>query len=119
MSRPPVRVLVVDDSAFARKVVREVLDGQDGIQVVATAHDGLDALEKVVELSPDVVTLDLAMPNLDGLGFLRALASAPQRVPVVIVSMSGQDSELGLEALSLGAFDVVTKPTALANDKLY
>jgi two-component system chemotaxis response regulator CheB len=110
---------VVDDSAFARKVVREVLDGRDGIDVVGIARDGLDALEKVVELEPDVVTLDLVMPNLDGIGVLKALRNRPNRPRVVIVSMADGESELGVAALELGAFDVVMKPTALANDRLY
>ncbi len=119
MSAGAVRVLVVDDSAFARKVIREVLDAQEGIEVVGIARDGLDALEKISVLSPDVVTLDLVMPNLDGLGVLRALATLPNRPEVVIVSMTDMDSELGVAALQLGAFEVVTKPTALATDRLY
>ena len=117
--RPPIRVLVVDDSAFARKVVREVLSGSAEIEVVGIARDGIDALEKILELSPDVVTLDLVMPNLDGLGVMRALEAAPTRPAVVIVSMADEDSELGVTALQLGAFDIVRKPTALATDQLY
>jgi two-component system, chemotaxis family, protein-glutamate methylesterase/glutaminase len=119
MTPPPIRVLVVDDSAFARKVVREVLANQDGIEVVGTARDGLDALEKIAELAPDVVTLDLVMPNLDGVGVLRALEGAHPRPAIVIVSMADEESELGVVALQLGAFDIVTKPTALATDRLY
>jgi len=115
----PIRVLVVDDSAFARKVIREVLDGQDGVEVVGTARDGLDALEKIAELAPDVVTLDLVMPNLDGVGVLRALADLAKRPAVVIVSMTDEDSELGVTALQNGAFDIVKKPTALATAQLY
>ena len=113
----PIRVLVVDDSAFARKVVREVLSKSPLIKVVGTARDGLDALEKVEELKPDVVTLDLVMPALDGLGFLRALPSPAPRV--VVVSVSPKDSELAVAALQAGAFDVVLKPTPLATEQLY
>jgi two-component system, chemotaxis family, protein-glutamate methylesterase/glutaminase len=116
---PPVRVLVVDDSAFARKVMREVLSGADGIEVVGTARDGIDALERIAELHPDVITLDLMMPGLDGVGVLRALANLPRRPSVVVVSMSDEDSEIGVAALAEGAFDVVKKPTALATDRLY
>jgi len=114
-----VRVLVIDDSAFARKVVREVLASERGIEIVGTARDGIDALEKIAELRPDVVTLDLVMPNLDGVGVIRALAATQWHPAIVVVSMADEDSELGVEALALGAFDVVKKPTALANDHLY
>ena len=112
-----IRVLVVDDSAFARKVVREVLT-RAGMDVVGIARDGLEALEKISELKPDVVTLDLVMPNLDGLGVLAALpAVEPPRV--VVVSMAGEDSALGIAALHAGALGLVRKPTALAVDRLY
>lgn len=114
-----VRVLVVDDSAFARKVLREALSRSDRIEVVGTARDGLEALEKIAELSPDVVTLDLVMPNLDGLGVLRALPSSGSPPRVVVVSVSDAESERGVEALQNGAVHVVHKPTALATDRLY
>lgn len=113
----PVRVLVVDDSAFARKVMREVLTLPE-IEVVGVARDGLEALEQIALLKPDVITLDLVMPNLDGIGVLRALpAQNPPRV--VVVSISNQESQLGAEALQLGAVTIVQKPTALATDQLY
>jgi two-component system chemotaxis response regulator CheB len=114
----PIRVLVVDDSAFARKVLRETLSLSPALNVVGVARDGLEALEKISELAPDVVTLDLVMPNLDGLGVLRALPAVggPR---VVIVSISDSNSALGVEALQLGAVDLVQKPTALATDRLY
>jgi two-component system chemotaxis response regulator CheB len=112
-----VRTLVVDDSALARKVLRELLSRVPGIEVVGIACDGLEALEKITELSPDVVTLDLVMPNLDGLGVLRALDGA-ERPKVIVVSTSDAESELGIEALANGAVDVVHKPTATANDRL-
>jgi two-component system chemotaxis response regulator CheB len=113
-----VRVLVVDDSAFARKVVREVLASDPALEVVDIARDGLEALEKIAELRPDVVTLDLVMPNLDGLGLLRALP--PEGAPrVVVVTTSDAESRLGLAALEAGAVDLVHKPTALATSRLY
>jgi two-component system chemotaxis response regulator CheB len=112
------RVLVVDDSAFARKVLREVLSGSGRVEVVGTARDGLDALEQIESLRPDAVTLDLVMPNLDGVGVLQALDSAI-RSRTVVVSVSDADSERGAEALALGAFDLVHKPTTLASNILY
>ena len=118
MTAPPIRVLVVDDSAFARKVLRQVLTAAPGITVVDTARDGLDALEKIAALRPDVVTLDLVMPHLDGLGVLRSLAGAPSP-RVVVVSSAGEESELAVSALQAGAVDLVHKPTALATDRLY
>jgi two-component system chemotaxis response regulator CheB len=109
----PIRVLVVDDSAFARKIVRESLQTSPQIEVIGTARDGIDALEKIATLQPDVITLDLVMPNLDGLGVLAAL-SAEQRARVVVVSMADGESDIGISALHAGVFDLVHKPTALA-----
>jgi two-component system chemotaxis response regulator CheB len=116
MSR--IRVLVVDDSAFARKVLREILTTSLEIEVVGTARDGLEALEKCAELAPDVITLDLMMPNLDGLGVLHGLPrrGAPR---VIVVSISDGENELGIAALQAGAVDIVRKPTALATHQLY
>lgn len=114
-----VRVLVVDDSAFARKVIREVLAASPRIEVVGVARDGLDALQQIAELKPDVVTLDLVMPNLDGVGTLRALSELEQATKVVVVSFSDEESELVIDALQAGAIDFVRKPTALATDRLY
>jgi len=113
-----IRVLVVDDSAFARKVLRSILEAAPDIEVVGIARDGLDALTKIQELKPDVVTLDLVMPNLDGLGTLRALpALDPPRV--VLVCMADATSDLALAALEAGAADLVQKPTPHASDRLY
>jgi len=113
-----IRVLVVDDSAFARKVVRESLLTSPLIEVVGIARDGIDALEKIAELKPDVITLDLVMPNLDGLGVLAAL-NAEQRSRVVVVSMADGESDIGIAALGYGVFDLVHKPTALAVASLH
>ncbi|CAM4011007.1 chemotaxis-specific protein-glutamate methyltransferase CheB [Corallococcus sp. ZKHCc1 1396] len=115
----PLRVLVVDDSAFARKVLRKVLSDAEGLEVVGTARDGLDALERVAEFKPDVITLDLVMPALDGLGLLKALAGMPDAPRVVVVSSAGTDSELAVAALQAGAVELVHKPTALATERLY
>jgi two-component system chemotaxis response regulator CheB len=114
-----LRVLVVDDSAFTRKVLRESLTARGDIEVVGIARDGLDALEKIAHLAPDVITLDLVMPNLDGLGVLRALQSLASPPAVVVVSTEEEDGERGVAALVAGAFDLVHKPTALPLDQLY
>jgi len=88
------------------------------IEVVGAAKDGEEALEMVEQLKPDVVTLDLIMPNLDGIGFLqKQMGKNP--VPVVIVSIAGETSELGLKAFDLGAVEFVQKPTALATERIY
>ena len=99
-------------------MLRESLSRSPLLEVVGIARDGLEALEKIAELAPDVVTLDLVMPNLDGLGVLRALP-AEGGPRVVIVSISDGDSALGVEALQSGAVDLVQKPTALATERLY
>ncbi len=114
-----IRVLVVDDSAFARKVVRELLSSHRDIEVVGVARDGLDALEKAAELRPDVMTLDLVMPELDGVGVLQALPKTPDAPRVVLVSLSGAETELGAAGLLAGAVDLVHKPTGLATSRLY
>lgn len=117
--KPRHRVLVIDDSAFARKVLREILAADPRLEVVGFARDGLDALEKIAELKPDVVTLDLMMPELDGVGVLQALADRGDAPRVVVVTMTDADSIVGVDALERGAIDVVHKPTALATDRLY
>lgn len=112
-----IRVLVVDDSAFARKVIREMLSRSPYVEVVGTARDGLEALEMVDQLHPDVVTSDLLMPRLDGVAFVRQ-QMARRPVPILILSIAEQDAEQALAALDAGAVDFVRKPTALANDDL-
>jgi len=114
-----IRVLVVDDSAFARRVMRDVLSADARIEVVGHATDGLHAIEQIEARRPDVVTLDLVMPELDGVGVLDALRLMPEPPRVVVCSTSAADGPLAIAALSAGAFDLVTKPTALATDRLY
>jgi len=112
-----IRVLVVDDSAYVRKVVSQMLKRSPSIEVVGTARDGQEGLEQVAELHPDVVTCDLIMPNLDGLGFVREqMTRAP--VPIVIVSVASGSGDLVLSALDAGAVDFIQKPTALASERL-
>src|SRR5262245_51659907 len=117
MTNPQVRVVVVDDSAYVRKVVTQMLSRSPSIDVVGTARDGREALERVAELRPDVVTSDLIMPELDGVGFVREQMTR-RPVPIVIVSVASEVGELVLNALDAGAVDFIQKPTALASDRL-
>ena len=113
-----IRVLVVDDSAFVRKVLTRMLARSPFIEVVGGARDGLEALEMVERLKPDVVTLDLVMPVVDGLEFLRRQMSI-RPIPVVVCSISHESGAAALEALELGAVEFVQKPTALATDRVF
>src|SRR5712672_172518 len=106
-----LRILVVDDSAYVRKVVSQLLSRSPRLEVVGTARDGQEALERVVELRPDVVTCDLIMPVLDGLGFVREQMSR-QPIPIVLISVASESGELVLSALDAGAVDFIQKPTA-------
>ena len=111
------RVLIVDDSAYVRKVIRQMLSRSPFLEVVGTARDGNQALELTAELNPDVITCDLIMPQLDGVGFIKA-QMARRPVPIVVVSVASESGELVLAALDAGAVDFVQKPTALATDRV-
>ena len=112
-----VRVLIVDDSAYVRKVIRQMLSRSPFIEFVGIARDGREALELAQELKPDVITCDLIMPVLDGVGFIRE-QMARRPTPIVVVSVASESGELVLAALDAGAVDFVQKPTALATDRL-
>lgn len=111
MSRDPrIRVLIVDDSAIVRKVLSDVLSNQPDIIVVGTAPDPYVARDKIVSLRPDVLTLDIEMPRMDGLTFLdRLMAFRPMPV-VVISSLTQSSTRSALEAVNRGAVDVMAKP---------
>jgi two-component system chemotaxis response regulator CheB len=115
MSGQPVRVLVVDDSALMRKLIPQILSADPSIEVVGTAMDGNFGLKKIEDLKPQVVTLDLEMPGMGGIDMLREIMRR-HRVPVIVVSShSTQGASVTLQALSLGAFDFVSKPTDVAS----
>jgi two-component system chemotaxis response regulator CheB len=123
---PTRTVLVVDDSAFMRKVVRDLVDALPGFRVVGTARDGRHALEQVHALDPDIVTLDVEMPELDGLQALGYIMSETPRPVVMLSAADGIDGALTLRALELGAIDFVRKPSgaisldlALVRDRLH
>ena len=113
-----LRVVVVDDSAYVRKVVREILSRSPFVEVVGTARDGREALDLVEQLNPDVVTCDLIMPELDGVGFVREQMQR-RPVPIIIMSVAKETAEAALTALDAGAIDFVQKPTALASEKIF
>jgi len=106
----PIRVLVVDDSAVVRKLLSEELSRFPDIEVVGTAVDPYDARDKVVQLRPDVLTLDVEMPRMDGLSFLAKLMKHFPVPTVVVSSLTPKNSEAAVRALALGAVDVVSKP---------
>jgi two-component system chemotaxis response regulator CheB len=112
MSSPnTIKVLVIDDSALVRKAISDALSLDPEIEVVGTANDPLIAQEKMPKLLPDVLTLDLEMPRMDGLTFLRLLQKNPPMPPVVVISSLTQEgSRHALEAMDAGAADVLAKP---------
>jgi two-component system chemotaxis response regulator CheB len=105
-----IRVLVVDDSAVVRKVISEELSRFNDIQIVGTAVDPYAARDKIVQLRPDVVTLDMEMPRMDGLSFLEKLMQHYPLPVVVLSSLTPKNSETALRALELGAVEVLCKP---------
>jgi two-component system chemotaxis response regulator CheB len=110
-----VRVLVVDDSALARRAITDALTRDPGIEVIGGAADPYIAREKILELDPDVITLDLEMPRMDGITFLKILKEH-HPVPVVVVSsLTPAGSLKAMEALEAGAMDVVGKPDGSRN----
>jgi two-component system, chemotaxis family, protein-glutamate methylesterase/glutaminase len=113
-----LKVLVVDDSAYVRKVVKQMLSRSPFLEVVGTARDGREALELVEQLDPDVVTCDLIMPELDGVGFVREQMRR-RPLPIIIMSIASETGEAALTALDAGAVDFVQKPTALATEKIF
>src|SRR4029077_3629502 len=112
-----VRVLVVDDSAYVRKVVSQMLGRSPFVEVVGVARDGREALEAVEHLKPAVIPCDLNMPIMDGVAFVRA-QMARRPIPIVIISIAAEAGEQVLAALDAGAIDFVQKPTALATERL-
>jgi two-component system, chemotaxis family, protein-glutamate methylesterase/glutaminase len=110
MKKNPIRVLVVDDSALMRKLIPQMLASDESIEVVGTAMDGSFCLKKIEELKPEVVTLDLEMPGMNGIEALKEIMRR-QPLPVIVFSShSTEGASVTMKALGLGAFDFVTKP---------
>ncbi|MCA9498355.1 MAG: chemotaxis response regulator protein-glutamate methylesterase [Nitrospira sp.] len=111
MGEQKIRVLIVDDSALIRNVMTEILSQDTGIEVVGTAPDPYVARDKMKALNPDVLTLDVEMPKMDGLTFLQKIMSARPMPVVMVSSLTEQGAATTLKALEAGAVDFVTKPT--------
>ncbi|SMC19443.1 two-component system, chemotaxis family, response regulator CheB [Desulfacinum hydrothermale DSM 13146] len=106
----PIRVLVVDDSAIVRKIFTQELGKHPDIQVVGTAPDPYVARDKIAKLRPDVITLDVEMPRMDGLTFLKKLMKYHPTPTIIVSSLTPRNSEMALEALEYGAVEVLAKP---------
>jgi len=105
-----IRVLIVDDSAVVRQMLTRILDNDPEIEVVATAADPYIARDKILQLKPDVITLDVEMPRMDGLTFLRLLMEHKPLPVLIVSSLTAAGSQIALEALQAGAVDVLAKP---------
>jgi two-component system chemotaxis response regulator CheB len=106
----PIRVLLVDDSAIVRKLLADALRGEPDIEVVGTAGDAFVARDLILQRKPDVITLDIEMPRMDGLSFLRRLMEHHPLPAIVVSSLTQSGSAASIEALRLGAVDVIAKP---------
>ncbi|MGF1633708.1 MAG: chemotaxis response regulator protein-glutamate methylesterase [Phycisphaerae bacterium] len=106
----PIKVLIVDDSAVVRQILTRELSKDAGIEVVGAAPDPFIAREKIATLKPDVLTLDVEMPRMDGITFLRALMRAHPLPTIVLSSLTPKGSKTAIAALEAGAIDVVSKP---------
>jgi len=106
-----IKVLVVDDSALMRKMISEILMSDPEIEVVGKARHGLDALEKIPELKPDVITLDINMPIMDGVKALKQIMAKFPRPVIIVSSLTQDEADITFEVLDLGAVDYVPKPS--------
>ncbi|HZL08431.1 MAG TPA: chemotaxis response regulator protein-glutamate methylesterase [Prolixibacteraceae bacterium] len=117
MSRK-IKVLVVDDSVSVRNTIIQILSHDSEIEVVGSASDPYEAVAKIAENLPDVITLDIEMPRMDGLTFLSKLMKQHPIPVVVISSIAGEGSEKGIRALKLGAKEIITKPKLSSQEQL-
>jgi two-component system chemotaxis response regulator CheB len=106
----PIRILIVDDSSVVRRVLSHELEKQPDFQVVGSAVDPYAARDRIVELEPDVITLDIEMPRMDGLEFLEKLMRYRPTPVVIVSSLAPEGSETAMRALALGAVDIIAKP---------
>lgn len=113
-----IKVLIVDDSALMRKVLKRVIEEDKSFEVIASARDGIDAVVKARDLRPDVITMDINMPNLDGLTALQVIVDEHICPVVVVSSITTQGALVTFEALELGAFDYVEKPGGTISSRM-
>ncbi len=107
-----IKVMVVDDSAFMRKAIKEILENDSEIKVVETARNGQDMFDKLDKAQPDVITLDINMPVMDGKAAIEKMREDNIKIPVIVISsLTKEDAPITLELLDLGAFDFVAKPS--------
>jgi len=118
MNTNRIRVLIVDDSAVIRNLLSRILSSDPELEVVGTAQDPYVARDKLIELKPDVMTLDIEMPRMDGLTFLEKVMAAMPIRTLIISSLAKEQSEMALRALEVGAIDVFTKPAINIKDSL-
>lgn len=115
-----IKVLIVDDSALMRKALKEIIMTDPSLDVVGTARDGQDAIEKVHDRKPDVITMDINMPVMDGLTSMQYILHDYPEIPVIIISSLTQEGALTtFEALELGAFDYIAKPSGTVSSNIY
>lgn len=110
-----IRVLVADDSAFMRTAITRMVESDPQLKVVGAAHNGVEALHLAAQLDPDVITLDIEMPRLDGLGVLQRLMEENPKPVIIVSSLSQEGAEATLQALDLGAFDCIPKQLSYAS----
>lgn len=103
------RVLVVDDALYMRTMIRDILTGNGGFDVVGEASNGREAVERFIELSPDLITMDIVMPELDGIEATREILSRDPSATIVMCSALGQEA-LVIESIAAGARDFIVKP---------
>ena len=108
-----IRTLIIDDSEVMRNLLTATLDGHPNITVVGAANDPLEARTMIKELHPDVLTLDVEMPKMDGLSFLRNLMRLRPMPVVMVSSLTSKGAKVSLDAMSIGAVDFIAKPLAL------
>ena len=111
------KVLIVDDSSLIRKILTETINRGPNLEVVGCARDGIDAIKKIRELDPDVITVDISMPHMDGISLIKEVMKESPKPILVVSGFTHEDSEITFKALESGAVDVLLKPKNIYNNK--